>query len=274
MDRSLAKLERQARTAPGDRGLQQALAEAYARAGRRVEAYRHYLEHGFLDEPADTTAAMLGAALRSEQRPALAEVLRAAPAFELATGLAGDGRFVAARDDRPVLGLSLHGTAPPPALAKLTTLRLLHLPGTGTRDQDLRPILSLVWLEVLDLGDCPITDGGVASLAVLPRLRHLLLESTQVTGVGFHAFRRGGLEQIVLDRSPVNDTGLLAISRLPGLDRLDLFGTQVTDRGVAALANARGLQRLTIMAPGLSLDGAAFLEDALPDCLVEYFPPE
>jgi len=79
-------------------------------------------------------------------------------------------------------------------------------------------------LRDLDLGDNPFTDEGLASLAELHNLKHLILRNTLVT-----------------------DDGLKALENLTALEELDLSGTKITGRGLQHLSNLKSIRTLNLL---------------------------
>jgi len=83
------------------------------------------------------------------------------------------------------------------------------------------------------------TDDDLIHLRAFPRLRHLLLDGTQVTDDGLkHLESLTCLEFLSLGRLKITDAGLMHLYGLNRLQRLTLDGTRVTDKGVAKLQQA------------------------------------
>ena len=79
-------------------------------------------------------------------------------------------------------------------------------------------------LRDLDLSDSPFTDEGMASLAGLRNLKHLILQNTLVT-----------------------DAGLKYLQDLTALEELDLSGTRITGRGLENLRNLKSIRSLNLL---------------------------
>ncbi len=94
-----------------------------------------------------------------------------------------------------------------------------------------------------------IDDSGLESLRLenISGLTTLALADTKVTSVGLQQLRElRSLECLIIKRTPVTDAGLEHLRGLTNLERLQLHDTQVTP------------------------EGARRLQEALPNCEIEY----
>lgn len=110
-------------------------------------------------------------------------------------------------------------------LGRLTSLACLNLSNcTGLRDECLAALAAaLPQLATLNLQGCRVGDDGVAHLAALPRLRHVLLPAG------------------------VTDACMPALVGMPALERVALRGCgRVTTAGIYLLLQRRGLKRVVI----------------------------
>jgi len=99
---------------------------------------------------------------------------------------------------------------------------------------------SFPYLEELDLRGCNLSDRELNDL--LPTLRHLrslYLSDTSCTGVCIAALPVQSLDELLLDRTPLSDTGLGAIANLSSVGELSLSGCKsVTAQGIELLSNS------------------------------------
>ncbi len=119
-------------------------------------------------------------------------------------------------------GLTDEGMA---QIAKMSSLRVLHMARDRLTDEGLRSLSKLTGLESLDLyGNPSMTDEGLAALTNLHGLRHLRL----------------GMEGRFTDRS------MTYLAALPSLKVLWLDTHNVTDEGLRQLSQSRSLERLCV----------------------------
>ncbi|HUP84757.1 MAG TPA: DnaJ domain-containing protein [Acidimicrobiales bacterium] len=108
-------------------------------------------------------------------------------------------------------------------LLGMRSLRLLDLTATRVTDAGLVHLLGCQDLEVLSLWDTAITDAALALLANLPSLRQIGLGNTAVTDDGLrHLAGLTGLRLVQLSGTAVEGPGLRHLHDLPELDRVSL----------------------------------------------------
>jgi curved DNA-binding protein CbpA len=108
-------------------------------------------------------------------------------------------------------------------LLGMRSLRLLDLTGTAVTDAGLVHLLGCQDLEVVSLWDTAITDAGLALLGRLPELRHLGLGNTAVTDDGLrHLAGLRRLRLVQLAGTNVEGPGLRHLHDLPELDMISL----------------------------------------------------
>jgi hypothetical protein len=99
----------------------------------------------------------------------------------------------------------------------------------------------------ISLGGTRISDKGLAHLQGLTALEFLYLTKTQVSDEGLSRLKGlTALRVLELDNTQISDAGLAHLRGLTTLDYLSLKGTQVTEEGVVEL------------------------QQALPNCVIEY----
>lgn len=123
-------------------------------------------------------------------------------------------------------------------------------------------------VEYLDFSGTQLTDGDLAALAMLPRLRRLILADTAVSDAGCERLARlPSLERLDLRRTAVTDRGLARLAYAPRLVALVVEGTAVTPAGADA-TKLRQVDQLMQLAPAARRDAAlaalAILVDETP----------
>ena len=108
-------------------------------------------------------------------------------------------------------------------LLGMRSLRLLDLTGTRVTDAGLVHVLGCEELEVLCLWDTAITDAALALVGRLPNLRHLGLGNTAVTDAGLrHLEGLRRLRLVQLTGTAVEGPGLRHLHGLPELEMVSL----------------------------------------------------
>lgn len=137
------------------------------------------------------------------------------------------------------------------ALRDLAKLRQLTVRRDGLTDATLAPLAEFKALRRLVLGGdlfvTDVTDAGLAHLAGLTTLEHVVIEKAKVTDAGLaHLKNLTRLRSLSLRENPVTDEGIKHLHALPDLSSLNLGETKVTPAGVEAFKKAR---------PGISILG-------------------
>jgi hypothetical protein len=96
----------------------------------------------------------------------------------------------------------------------------------------------------------PITDAGLEHVQRLPRLHWMHLTHTQIT-----------------------DGGLVHLKELHQLDDLSLAKTEITDAGLHHLEGLTQLRFLNLTDTKATDEGVKKLQQALPNCTIEWNPP-
>ena len=96
-------------------------------------------------------------------------------------------------------------------------------------------------MEVLDLPlALQVTDSGLKSLELHPRLKLLRLRAPRVTNEGLRSFSQlPELRWLHLMEVPLTDAGLEIFRAMTKLESLYLDGDQATDEGLSNLVSAR-----------------------------------
>jgi hypothetical protein len=97
-------------------------------------------------------------------------------------------------------------------------------------------------------GGAKITDVGIKSLAQLPHMREVYLQSLDITDAAADAIARmPSLETVGLRYClSVTDAALIPFAKLPRLRHLDLCGSKITDAGIETILKLKDLQILEL----------------------------
>lgn len=129
------------------------------------------------------------------------------------------------------------------------------------RDEHLRELVGLPWLDRVFLKDAPVGDAGMRHLGRLTALDYLELDGTSVTDAGLaHLAGLTNLESLSLERTKVTGSGLVHLKDMNKLLGVSVSDTKVTDAGLAA--GVKGIEGRK--GPlGLDLTGTLVTDDGL-----------
>lgn len=173
------------------------------------------------------------------------------------------------------LNLTLNRTLS--SLSKLNTPRLkeLQLRGCSISNESMEKFNEFATLEILDLADCPISDGvqwlthhpirilslaktGISDehLKLLPptTTRLSLCLCTNITNVGMKSLARLSLVMIDLGWLSINDEGIENLGKQPFLEKLNLRNIKITDEALETLGTFSSLQCLDISGCEITAD--------------------
>ncbi|HVF32797.1 MAG TPA: DnaJ domain-containing protein [Acidimicrobiales bacterium] len=141
------------------------------------------------------------------------------------------------------LNLRLNGATSLAPLRRLVPDGLvgLHAEHTGVGDVELRNLLGMRSLRLLDLTDTRVTDAGLVHLLGCEELEVVSLWDTRIS-----------------------DDGLALLGRLPNLRQLGLGNTRITDAGLRHLAGLRRLRLVQLTGTAVEGPGLRHLH-GLPD---------
>jgi hypothetical protein len=115
------------------------------------------------------------------------------------------------------------------------------------------------------LGGTALTDEGLASVKLLPKLVQLDLKDTQITDAGLAQLAGiATLNRLHLEKTKITDAGLVHLKDLANLEYLNLYGTAVTDAGLENLKGLKNLKKLYLWQSQATDAGVAKLKEALP----------
>ena len=130
-------------------------------------------------------------------------------------------------------------------LSVFPSLQVLDLGDRPLTDAELKSVGRFAGLRALLCRRANVTDEGLAAVAQLKNLRVLSLEGTLITDDGLrHLARLERLEVLELDRSAIRGQGLKHLAHLSQLKLLSLRHAPLTDDGLEHLAQLTELQRL------------------------------
>jgi hypothetical protein len=119
----------------------------------------------------------------------------------------------------------------------------------------------------LTMENVPVTDAGLERLRSASEIRRLILNESDVTGMGLRALAdlplRRGLSNIGLRGLKITDSDLLVVKQFPNLRRVDLSGTRITDAGLKHLEGMK-LDVVNVKGTKVTEQGAARLQEASP----------
>ena len=145
------------------------------------------------------------------------------------------------------LGLSDAGVA---EIAKMQSIKRLHVAQDQLTDAGLRSLGKLASLEVLDLyGNPRMTDDGLKALTHLHSLRYLRLgKEGPFTDRGMaHLASLPSLKVLWLDTPNVTDEGLRWLAPSRSLERVCMYWLDtITDRGIVYLKDMPRLRKLNV----------------------------
>jgi len=138
----------------------------------------------------------------------------------------------------------------------------------------MKALLGLKQLTGLGMMGGKVSADNVHSLKALPNLSHLWLGYAEIDDATF--VRVGELTQLtslLLVGSRFNEANLERLKTLTALDRLGLNSTPLTDAGLIHLATFKSLRELNLERDEVTAAGVATLQEALPDCKIEWDDP-
>jgi RNA polymerase sigma factor (sigma-70 family) len=152
--------------------------------------------------------------------------------------------------------------------AFVNEVRRQQIPGVKINDleftdEDLAQLADLDCLETLAVASARISNRGLQQLR-LPRLRHLAVESLQVTGAGVAHFSQLERLDVFSAGSGVGDDFSEHLGAMTRLKTLVLARTSIGDAGWQKLGNLRplqqGLEELWIIGGSIGPEGMAALQ--------------
>lgn len=124
-------------------------------------------------------------------------------------------------------------------LTDFSTVDFLVAPGVKISPAGLQAVAQQKKLSYLDLSNSSIGDDDLKSLIPLTELRMLDLSGTQVTDAGMRYIAElASLEYLHLDRTAVTDDAVESLRHLPRLQTLTVAGSGMTEQGLQTLESS------------------------------------
>ena len=117
------------------------------------------------------------------------------------------------------------------------TLVGFHVKGYPVTDELLAPFAGHKSMVNFGVEDGALTDACFPLFSAMPRLRYLLLDGNAgISGGGLSALRECKIDLLTLNRTGLDDAGLLQAASIPRLSHIQLDHTAVTYKGLLAIA--------------------------------------
>ena len=123
------------------------------------------------------------------------------------------------------------------------TLVGFHTKGCPVTDTLLTPFAGHKNMVNFGAEDGNLTDDCFSIFAEMPRLRYLLLDGNAgINGSGLSALRSCKLDLLTLNRTQLDDGGLLQAASIPKLTHIQIDHTAVTYEGLLAIAGNKRIE--------------------------------
>lgn len=123
------------------------------------------------------------------------------------------------------------------------TLVGFHVKGCPVTDELLAPFAGHKSMVNFGVEDGALTDACFPVFSAMPRLRYLLLDGNAgINGGGLSALRECKIDLLTLNRTGLDDAGLLQAASVPRLSHIQLDHTAVTYEGLLAVAGNSYIQ--------------------------------
>lgn len=153
-------------------------------------------------------------------------------------------------------------------MGQLTSLRELVIRNaSAVTDQGVAHLANLQQLEHLVLSECPLTDESIRHLGRLPKLQSLSFRGHGFTDKGLeHMQTMTQLRYLHLGTGtkPITDDGLAHLKRLTQLRQLILSDSTITEHGLQHLGGLEQLEHLWL--ENSQVKDPSWLRARLPDC--------
>ena len=150
-------------------------------------------------------------------------------------------------------------------------LRCPKLTGKG-----LRQLSELTGLSLHDAAN--VTAEGIEELAQLPKFYSLMIDGyfhkVQLTERHIDAVTKLKLTEFLTDAVGIDDALLTRLSKMETLQVLVLNKSPITDTGLAELKKLKGLTNLSLVGTKVTAAGVVDLQQALPNCKIEWDAPK
>ncbi len=112
-----------------------------------------------------------------------------------------------------------------------------HVKGYPVTDELLAPFAGHKSMANFGVEDGTLTDACFPAFSTMPKLRYLLLDGNAgINGSGLSALRECKIDLLTLNRTRLDDAGLLQAASIPKLSHIQIDHTAVTYEGLLAIA--------------------------------------
>ena len=128
---------------------------------------------------------------------------------------------------------------PPEIMERLAgyTLVGFHVKGYPVTDELLTPFAGHKNMVNFGVENGALTDACFPVFAAMPKLRYLILDGNAgINGSGLAALQGGKLDLLTLNRTGLDDAGLLQEASIPKLSHIQMDHTAITYEGLLAIA--------------------------------------
>lgn len=237
-------------------GLLRSQLESFSMAGRKIDAKD-------IAELSQFTALkhldLSNTNVQTKHLPLIAEHVPQLESLDLTGTSVGKGNF----GDQLA---SLLGKTKPEVSFKM--LKTLNATNTKIDDKCLARLSKLApELETLNLSGTPTGNAGLTHSSNFYNLRNLTLDRTHIDDMGLvNLMNLPELRKLSLNSTKVSDVGLGFLEKHKTLAELELVGTSVSDQSVASLRSIPNLKKLALKDTNFSGEGAELLEAKSIDC--------
>ncbi len=114
------------------------------------------------------------------------------------------------------------------------------------------------------LSSNPIKDDHLKNVGAIGNVIWMNLAGTEITSDGLKFLVGMPLTKLHLERTKIDDEGLLHLKSMEKLEYLNLYGTKVTDAGLEHLKGLKNLKKLFVWRTGVTDEGMRQLNESLP----------
>ena len=121
-----------------------------------------------------------------------------------------------------------------------------HVKGYPVTDELLTPFAEHKNMVNFGVENGALTDACFQVFSAMPKLRYLLLDGNAgINGSGLSVLQNNKLDLVALNRTGLNDTGLLQAASIPKLTHIQIDDTAVTYEGLLAIAGNNRIEPVT-----------------------------
>ena len=126
------------------------------------------------------------------------------------------------------------------------TLVGFHVKGYPVTDELLAPFAGHKSMANFGVEDGALTDACFPVFSAMPKLRYLLLDGNAgINGNGLSTLQECKIDLLTLNRTGLNDAGLMQAASIPKLSHIQIDHTAVTYEGLLAIAGNNRIEPVT-----------------------------